>query len=266
MASIDTAVPLLENNDLEQPLIPNTTEEEYARWHIIDLGESDDEENDDERKTSTRTSTAFSCWGQRLLTSWQFLNGFWLGFVIQTISLGSTAIIAINWGTAGAAAAGTESSPGSWIASKNTNDLFYVIFFLLSQSWWLLFPVICIAIDGGLTGSRGQGILEKYFVSSNNVSSYSNSSSNTASSSQASPRELFLGGVRFHVGIVFGCFVVWSMIDLYFDASIGVFAALFASLLACLGLCYAMVVIHDRFITSDNDDEQQQQTNLLILS
>ena len=71
--------------------------------------------------------------------------------------------------------------------------------------------------------------------------------------SKPSQREVFLGGVRFHVGIVFGCFVVWSMIDLYFGASLAVFAVLTASMLTCLGLCYGMVIIYDRYINNEED-------------
>jgi hypothetical protein len=72
-------------------------------------------------------------------------------------------------------------------------------------------------------------------------------------------REVFLGGVKFHVGIVFGCFVVWSMADMYFGASLSVFAALLGSLVACLGLCYGMVIMHDRFIFNSNNNEKQEQ-------
>ena len=262
MTSIDTAVPLLEKNDLEQPLLIETTntttitntEEEDSRWSNLYLGDGDGDDDDEEDGQETRTSsTAASCWGQRLLTSWQFRNGFWLGFIIQSVSLGSTAIIATHSSAA-------LESPESWISETrdlHLTPMFYVVFFFLSQSWWLLFPVICIAIDGGLTGNRGRGILEKYFVSSSNSNSNTSnddddsSSSSSSSSSQPSQREVFLGGVRFHVGMVFGCFIVWCGIDLYLGAPLGVFAILFASLLGCLTLCYGMVVIHDRFIINE---------------
>ena len=212
--SIYTAIPLLDN-DIEQPLLLNT-------------------ENDSENSSST---SFFNCWGRRLLTSWQFLNGFWLGFAIQTISLGSTAIIAIYYG------ASEVDFEASWM--EKTYRLFFFVFFLLSQSWWLLFPAICIAIDSGLTGSQGQSLLQNYFMRS--------SPSERDLLSKPSQREVFLGGVRFHVGIVFGCFVVWSMIDLYFGASLAVFAVLTASMLTCLGLCYGMVIIYDRYINNEED-------------
>jgi len=237
MSSIDTAIPLIANGQC-QPLIPNT-EEEYSEMRDIKLG--DHEENKVYTNILNNT-TGVSRWGQRLLTSWQFLNGFWLGFIIQTLSLGCTAIIAIYYG------ASEEDSPVSW--KSKTNELFYFFFFIFSHSWWLLFPVICIAIDSGLTR---QGTLEKCFLRS--------SSSHCHSLSQSSQREVFLGGVRFHVGIVFGCFIVWSIIDLYFGAPLGLFAALTASLLACLGLCYGMVLIYDRFIV--NEEQQHTRQSLL---
>jgi len=240
MNIINTAIPI--KNDLEQPLI--TT--------CIDASTDDApiDSNEKQKKTWFRTHL-------------QFINGFWLGFIIQIISLGSTAFIAIHWG-----------EPDSWAVSKQ-DEPYYAIFFILSQSWWLLFPVICIAIDGSLTGNR-KVIFEKCFFLSSSSSSliYTNNDSNdnhdngndngndndndNNSSAVVSSREVFLGGVKFHVGIVFGCFLVWSIVDMYFDASLDVFAALLVSLIACLGLCYGMVIIHDRFIINNTIEEQEQ--------
>jgi hypothetical protein len=230
MSSIDTAIPLIENC-AERPLIL-AKEDDYSETHNIDLGDVDHKKYN-EHNNRLNSTTAIGLGGQRLLTSWQFLSGFWLGFVIQTVSLGSTAIIEIFYGAL-------------WMSK--TYEFFFFFFFLLSHSWWLLFPVICISINSGLTGSQRQGILEKYFLRS--------SPSESDSLSQPSQREVFLGSIRFHAGLVLGCFIVWSMIDLYFGASIGVFATLTASFLACLGLCYGMVVVFDRFII----DEEQQRT------
>ena len=203
MTSIDTAVPLFEKNDLEQPLL------------IIHLGggggggdgDGDDDDKEDGQKTRTSSSTAASCcWGQRFLTSWNFLNGFSLGFIIQTVMfqvrLVSSAIIAIHSGV------GLES-PESWISwtrELHSTPIFYV--------WLLFITVIFIAIV-------------------------------TASADD------YDGGFRFHVGLVFGCFTVLGVIDLYFGAPLAVFATLFASLLTCLSLCYGMKVTHDRFIINE---------------
>jgi len=173
-----------------------------------------------------------------VVARYQFLNGFLLGFIIQTVSLGSTAIIAIHWG------AENEESLDSPPISNQEHGFFYFVLFVLSQSWWLLFPAICIGIDEGLTGNRVQGLLEKNL-------SKSNRSNNEFLLSAPSQRELFLRGIRFHIGIVVGCFGVWSLIDLYFGASLDVFASLFASLLSCLGLCYGMVIVRDWLIAQD---------------
>jgi hypothetical protein len=226
MCSVETALPLLEG-DLEQPLILNTEN-------------SCSDANDYDKKFIC--TSAVGCWGQRLSTSWQFINGFLLGFIIQTVSLGSTAIIAIYYG------ASEIEYPIRWMSK--TYESFFVVFFLLSQSWWLLFPVICIAIDSGLTGSQGRGILQKYLLRSN--------PSDSNSTAQISQREIFLSAIRFHVGIIFGCFVVWSAIDLCFGASLRDFTAVVGSLLACLGLCYGMVIIYDRFIIDEEQEETQK--------
>lgn len=229
MLSVYAALPLTET-DLKQKLLQNTEDESYTRG---DHKECNAQIND------SKSSSIFGCWGQRFLTSCQFFNGFWVGFIIQTVSLGSTAIIAIYYG------ASEEDSQDPYIFKEF--GFFYIIFFLLSQSWWFLFPVICISIDSGFAKSQGQATLAKYFCRS--------TPTNSDSVSYQSHREIFLGCVRFHIGIVFGCFIVWSMIDLYFGASLGVFAALGSSLLACLGLCYSMILIYDRFI---NCEEEQQ--------
>lgn len=47
---------------------------------------------------------------------------------------------------------------------------------------------------------------------------------------------------------------------MYFGASLSAFAALLGSLVACLGLCYSMVIIHDRFtLNSSNNNEKQEK-------
>jgi hypothetical protein len=206
MTEIHTGVPFSSSlsgeqqsrhHDLEQPLIPHSSTEMTGRQ--------------EEQKVHT-------WWFTNMLASWTFINGFWLGFLIQTVSLGSTAILAIKWG-----------KPADWTSKQD--EFYYFVFFVLSQSWWLLFPIICFAIDGGLSGN-GKSLFERCFYTNSSVSS----------------REVFLGGVRFHVGIVFGCFLVWSLIDFYFGASLSVFITLFVSFIACIGLCFGMVIIHDRCI------------------
>jgi len=290
--SIDIAVSLLEKNDLEQPLLietTNTTEEEYSRWNNMHLGGGGDGDDEEDGQKTRTSSTAASCWRQKFLMIWQFLNGFCLGLIIQTVSLGSTAIIAIHSGAA-------LESPGSmifWTRVMYLTPIYYI---------WLLFTVTCIAIvdkffvsssnsnstvsnddddnddddssssslshPSQCEGSSGDGrfhvgivfgvfiafgmidlyfgapfcvvwllstvicvaIVDTYFVSSSNSNSNSNASNDDDDDD--------VGGFRFHVGVGFGWFIVMGAIDLYFGAPLGEFATLFASLLACLSLCY----------------------------
>ena len=221
MSSIYTAIPLIEDG-LKQPLLL-AAEDESLEMRDIDL---EDHHGSQEQHETLDKTTAVGCWGQKLFTSWQFFNGFCLGFVLQTLSLGSTAIIALYYGVS------EQDLPESWM--KTHYELSFLFFYVLSQTYrWLLLPIICISINSRLTRNQGQTSVEKYFMP------------------QQSEREVFVGQVRFHVGLVFGCFAVWSLIDLYFGASLHVFAALISSFLACLGFCYVMTFIYDRFLSNE---------------
>ena len=228
MTEIHTGVPLEEEqdyltSDLEQPLL-----QRRSSTFSSDSDSTTSTSNDEESKDH-------SCWYTRFIANVMFLHGFWLGFLIQVVSLGSTAILAIYFG-------GKERKE----KLSSTDEIYYVLFFILSQAWWLLFPIICLAIDGGLKGD-GNSLFERCF--------YSESISSTSTTSR---RDVFMGGIRFHVGIVFGCFLVWSLIDIYFGASMKVFVTLFISFLACLSLCYGMVFIHDRYVLERKERTQQK--------
>lgn len=233
----DTRVRMFDDS-LEQPLIP-TNDRNESETPNLEL----DGRTDYHKQSPVLSDSSSTCWGQRLLNNWQFLNGFWLGFIIQTVSLGSTAMIAIYWGV----------SDGDLRMSRSSKTLYFVLV-LLSQSWWLLFPAIYITIDGGLTRRNVERIMERYSIRIG----YTDQNKVT-SSSPPSQRDLYLGGIRFHVGIVVGCFFVWSMIDLWFGASPHEFKALFSSMLACLALCYGMVVIYDRVNVEPQLQEHTQR-------
>ena len=192
----------------------------------------------------------------KVMTSKTFLSGLSLGTCIQMVSLGSTAIMALKFG---------NINDGD---DEKNNDVpehdfvMYYILVVLSQSWWILFPIICLAIDGGLTGN-GQSCFGRVFFGTRKSATASKTlddgdgeeeDANT-SSAEATRREIFLGGVRFHVGIVVGCFLVWSLIDVYFNASTGILLTLAVSFVACLALCYGMVYIHDRYIVSNTSQD-----------
>ena len=248
-SSIDTAIPLVENC-VRRPSILSK-EDGCSEMHYVDLGDGGDDDGDhkkyDNLNNTLNRTAAIGFWGQQLFTSWQFLSGFWLGFVIQTVSVGSIAIIETFY------RANSEAEFSAFWMDE-TREVMFFVFFLLSQSWWLLLPVIFIAIDSGLTGRRRQRFLEKFFLKSCHLE-------NEDSLSQPLQREVFIRVIRFHVGIVFGCFIVWSIIDLYVGASMGVFVTLTASFLACLGLCHVMIVIYDRCIIGEEQPCTRQ--NLL---
>jgi hypothetical protein len=130
-----------------------------------------------------------------------------------------------------------------------------------------LFPIICLAIDGGLTGNLRSCFGRFFFGQSGGGGSSSSNNSNISKNvSTISRREVFLGGVRFHIGIVVGCFLVWTLIDVYFKASPSILVTLALSFVVCLTLCYGMICIHDRYIAishvhGDGQTDKNSQVN-----
>jgi len=187
-----------------------------------------------------------------IMTSKTFLSGLTLGTCIQMVSLGSTAIMALKFGN------GNDDNNDD--DDDDEDPIMYYTLVVLSQSWWILFPIICLAIDGGLTGN-GRSCFGRVFFGSRKAATATKNldvddeEEDAISSVEASRREIFLGGVRFHVGIVVGCFLVWSLIDVYFKASTGILLTLAVSFVACMALCYGMVYIHDRYIVSNTADD-----------
>ena len=53
---------------------------------------------------------------------------------------------------------------------------------------------------------------------------------------------------------------------MYFGASLSAFAALLGSLVACLGLCYSMVIIHDRFALNSSDNNEKQKKEIQFVT
>ncbi len=238
MSSIYSSLPLIEDG-LEQPLLL-TTEDGCRETQNNGLYNCDRSKI---HHSSLNGSAGVGCWGRELFKSRQFFNGFWFGFGLQTVSLGSTAMIAYYFGTS------EDNFPTSWMGVYY--ELSFIVLYVLSQAYkWLLLPIICFSIDSGLTRNQGQSTLRKCFSRS--------LPSESDDMPQQTHRESFVGRIHFHVGLVFGCFAVWSMIDIYIGASIRVFAGLTASFFACLGFCYGMIAIYDRFII-DLDEEETWQ-------
>jgi len=191
-----------------------------------------------------------------IMTSKTFLSGLTLGTCIQMVSLGSTAIMALKFGNNN-----NNKNDDKYQHDVPEHDpIMYYTLVVLSQSWWILFPIICLAIEGGLTGNGRSWFGRVFFGSRKEATAAKNLDEDNEvedvpSSVEASRREIFLGGVRFHVGIVVGCFLVWSLIDVYFKASTGILLTLAVSFVACMALCYGMVYIHDRYIVSNTADD-----------
>jgi len=236
MPSVYSSLPLI-NDGLEQPLLQATADE---------IHNDDNCDTSDVHRNSLNDSVAVDDYRRDLFNNRKFCNGFWLGLFLQTVSLGSTALITYYYATSDESL--SVSSMGVYY------QLTFLMLYALSQAYkWALLPIICISINSGLTKDQRNTTFGKCFSKSfpwedDDVS-------------QQSSREIFVGRIQFHVGLVFGCFAMWSMIDLYIGASIGVFAALAASFIVCLGFCYSMIVIYDRYIL--DEDEEVTQRDLL---
>lgn len=239
MTSVYSSLPLI-NDDLEKPLLQTTGDETHNN-EFDNRGTSDDHRN-----SLNGTVPVDSCrWD--LFNRGKFSSGFWLGLVLQIVSLGSTALITCYFSTPEENL--SVSSMGVYY------QLTFLVLYVLSQAYkWALLPIICISIDSGLTKDQKNTSFGKCFSKSFPWED--------DDLSQQSSRDVFVGRIQFHIGLVFGCFTMWSMIDLYIGASVGVFAALAASFIACLGFCYCMIVIYDRYIL--DEDAEASQRDILV--
>ncbi len=183
----------------------------------------------------SKNSTNVGCLGQELLTGRNFFNGFCIGALLQVVSLGSTAIIAYYY------VSSENDLPTDWM--KKHYESSFLLFYILSQLFkWLLLPIICCSYIGWVRNQEKEAVAKKRSIEKK--------------------REAFVGRVRFHLGLVFGCFFVWSLVDFYFGASLRVIATLLASFFLCVFLCYGMMFIYDRSIdekdgNQDLDDEER---------
>ncbi len=182
---------------------------------------------DETSERRSKKSTTVRCMGQELLTGRKFFNGFCVGALLQMVSLGSTAIIAYYYGTS------ENGFPAEWM--KTHYEVSFLFFYVLSQlSKWLLLPIICCSYIGWARNQREQVDID--------------------TRSLKTKREEFVGRVRFHLGLVYGCFFVWCLIDLYFGCSLSVFAALIVSFLSCVCFCYGMMFIYDQELQNEEEN------------
>ncbi len=204
MSAIETAVPYTFTDDLEEPLIPH-----------FEPGNNSVEDKESEVTIDDEAIQAVHHYFQML--------GWTLGFLLQCVSLGATASMALFY---------------SAVPTSEENMVYQFLYwtlFGLSNSWFLLFPLVCLAIERSWKVS-GICFIQKYVMLIEEPIV-------TAQTKRMS----FVASVRFLIGIVLGCFMTWGLIDLYLNASYSMLLTLFASMMACLSLCHGMIFIYDSF-------------------
>jgi len=196
-SAIETAVPL---GDLEEPLISREQENEKEEDNLL----VDEEIVED-------------------VFHYFQMMGWTLGFILQCVSLGATAAMALYW----------EHTPTNE-ATLGEQTLYWTTYGL-SNSWLLLFPVVCVAIQRSWKVS-GIAFLQTHVLRME-----------TPIVTSQTRRMTFVASVKFLIGVVLGCFMTWGLIDLYLSASYSMLLALFVSMMACLTLCQGMILIYDSF-------------------
>lgn len=199
MVVLETAVPLV--GGLEEPLISRDVASGDAEEKCVEI---DEDVVDD-------------------VHHYFMMMGWTLGFFMQCLSLGATAAITLLW----------DDIPTS--EETSVQKMVYWTLFGLSNSWLILFPVVCIGIERSWKES-GVRFLQTHVLSIDDPVV-----------TKQTRRMTFVASVRFLVGVVMGCFLTWGFVDLYLHASPAMLLALFVSLLACLTLCRAMIIIYDIF-------------------
>lgn len=189
--------------------------------------------DDESSELRSRKFAPVRCMGRELLTGRKFFNGFCVGALLQIVSLGSTAFIAYYYDNY------ENGFRAEWM--KTHYEISFLFFYVLSQlSKWLLLPIIFCSYIGWARNERQEVAVE--------------------TRSLKMKREAFVGRVRFHLGLVYGCFFVWSLVDLYFGCSLRVFSALVVSFLLCVFFCYGMMFIYDL----DLQDKEENKENTAV--
>lgn len=198
--TLETAIPI----DLEEPLLPPT-----------------------EKGTTCEGPVVLEEKIVQGVHNYVQLMGWTLGFLLQCLSLGSTAAMTLMW---------QEEGPPEVDNSSTATRFAYWMFFGLSNSWLVLFPMVCVAIERSWKSVGVVALQETLIISSEEPVV-----------TLQTRRMTFVAAVRFLVGIVLGCFMTWGLVDLYMGASASVLATLSASMILCLVLCRGMIYIFDSF-------------------
>ena len=218
MVAIDSGIPLW--GDLEQPLL---SPEEMAG--LGGASSNDDNNNNNNTDEPLLVDENFQIDEDIVEDVYHYylVMGWSLGFLFQCLSLGATAVIAVRW----------EHPPTTEDASSWKEQLMYWTVFGLSNSWLLLFPVVCVGMQRSWKESGIRFFLTHLLAMDEPIVT------------KQARRMTFVASVRFLIGVVLGCFLTWGLIDLYLDASRGMLLALFLSMMACLALCQGMIAIYD---------------------
>lgn len=196
---LDTGIPL----DLEEPLLPPQEKEESSVQEVL----SEDIVDGVHR--------------------YVFIMGWALGFQLQCLSLASTAILTIWYGDGAPPPVMGEAS----VASR----FLYWFIFGLSNSWLVVFPVVCVAIERSWKDSGIESLQRTLLLSER------------PALTPQTRRMSFVAAVQFLVGIVWGCFMTWGLVDIFMGASLYMLATLACSMSICLLLCRGMIFIYDMF-------------------
>ena len=168
--------------------------------------------------------------------------GFLFGSIYSAISLLASAVLAKVFG----------EHPE--IVCLEDKILYYALF-AFSNSWLLMFPIVCVvAVERSWTECGNRYLKEKLlchrFTTCDNHNNHH----------PLSKRAVFLAGVNFLLGIVFGSYAVWCAVDLYIGTAAEMFAALVISFIVCTTLCYALIVVYDSCSDEIEADEAEDDS------
>ena len=159
-----------------------------------------------------------------------------VGFLIQVVSLGAYGAMLMNWGE------------DALHANKSRADWFlYAVLAMLTQIDLCIYVVIWLAFTCTMTRSGMAIVRKRFFIKSTNNEGKIPKKKRDAEvqvRATVNRRSMFIMGVYFLVGIVFGAFGAWTMIDVYLGFPIP-FLPIVATVAVDLVLCYLMVWCYD---------------------
>ena len=247
--SYDSAMkqPLLseEEDDYEQQRKRRKSEHDHVATR--DMGTNTDNDNMEANNDLGGVNAAYPSYPCTLAL------GSVVGFLIQVVSLGAYGVMLMNWGE------------DALHANKSNADWFlYAVLAMLTQIDLCIYVVIWLAFTCTMTRSGMAIVRKKLFMKSTGSkvaipkkkqrSIRSSRDAQVQAQATVNRRSVFIMGVYFLVGIVFGAFGAWTMIDVYLDFPIP-FLPIVATVAVDLVLCYLMVWCYDLGREETVDDE-----------